>query len=80
MALVPTSSVGHSANSAASACGLARVDFVRVLVGDGTLRYEAVGEGHRLPAERPLTPAVAQRLIGAIPFVVRRLPATGKHR
>jgi hypothetical protein len=78
MALVEPTAPVASTTSAASACGLGRVDFVRVLVGAGTLRYEAVGEGHRLPAERPIPPAVAQRLIGTIPFVVRRLPGAGE--
>lgn len=48
------------------------VDYVRVLVGGGSLRYQAVGCTRSRRIERPLSPEAASQLIGQVPFVVRR--------
>ena len=34
--------------------GLRRVDWVRIVVDDDTVRAEAVGVGYRLPTSRPI--------------------------
>jgi hypothetical protein len=52
--------------------GLRRVDWVRVVLGDGGPTAEAVGVRHRRPAATPISIAVAARLAAeGTPLVVR---------
>jgi hypothetical protein len=66
--------------------GLRRVDWVRLIVDDDSVRAEAVGVGYRLPASRPIPLPVAAALIaGGTPSVTRTvddrpLDATRGHR
>jgi hypothetical protein len=46
--------------------GLRRVDYVRMVEGD-RVRFYAVGVGHRLPAEREVSAAVARELLTTVP-------------
>jgi hypothetical protein len=63
-----------TASSAASLVGLRRVDWVRLLVDDDHVGAEAVGVGFRLPTTRPISMAVAARLIeSGVPHVTRHL-------
>ncbi len=50
--------------------GLRRVDWVRVVVADGTTTCEVVGSGHRAPCRRrvPLSTALALRARGVPTF------------
>lgn len=51
--------------------GLRRVDWVRVVVGDGAPMAEVVGVGHRRPVSRLVPLGVAARLSSeGIPLVV----------
>jgi len=60
--------------SAAALVGLRRVDWVRLLVDDDHVGAEAVGVGFRLPTTRPISMAVAARLIeSGVPHVTRHL-------
>jgi hypothetical protein len=56
--------------------GMRRLDYVRVVDDGPRLRFTAVGVGHRLPVERPLSQSTALGLVGSVPFVYRRT-ATG---
>jgi hypothetical protein len=52
--------------------GLRRVDWIRLVVDDDTVRAEAVGVGYRLPAARPIPLAVAAALMAeGTPSVTR---------
>ena len=52
--------------------GMRRVSFVRIVVGDGRTRCEAVGTGHRLPTVRPVSIEDAMALAASgVPTVVR---------
>ena len=46
--------------------GLRRVDYVRMVEGE-RVRFYAVGVGHRLPAEREISAAVARELLATVP-------------
>lgn len=51
--------------------GLRRVEGIRLIVGDGPTRAEAVGIGYRLPVTVPIPVSVAVRLVGqGVPFVL----------
>lgn len=51
--------------------GLRRIDWIRVWLGDGPPRAEAVGSGHRLPRVVPIPLATATRLAAeGIPMVI----------
>ncbi len=55
-----------------AATGLRRVDWVRLVVENHTVRAEAVGVGYRLPATRSIPLSVAAELVAAgIPSVTR---------
>lgn len=63
------------ANQLVSDTGLRRVDWVRMFVGRGQLRAEAVGIGFRLPATRSIPLATAASLIaGGTPYVTHVVP------
>lgn len=49
----------------ALAPALRRVEGVRVYLGDGCLRAEVYGKGHRLPARLPVSTKLATRLVEA---------------
>jgi hypothetical protein len=55
----------------AALSGLRRVDCVR-MVEDDRPRFFVVGVGHRLPAEREVTPAVALALLDSVPLRYER--------
>ena len=63
--------------------GLRRVDWVRLVVDDDSVRAEAVGVGYRLPTSRPIPLPVAAALIaGGTPSVTRTVddrPAAPSH-
>jgi hypothetical protein len=57
---------------------LRRVEGVRLIVGDGPLRAEVHGKGHRFPARMPVSIGLASRLVEAgAPLTVFALPSTG---
>jgi hypothetical protein len=72
---------GHLADqgrlaTAPTATGLRRVDWVRLVVDDDSVRAEAVGVGYRLPTTRPIPLSVAVALIaGGTPSVTRGVGA-----
>jgi hypothetical protein len=51
---------------APSVAGMRRVDYVR-MIEDTRVRFVAVGIGHRLPAEREISAAVARELMQTVP-------------
>lgn len=55
-----------------------RVEGVRLIVGDGPLRAEVYGIGHRLPARVRISVILAARLVEAgAPLTVLTLPVSG---
>lgn len=57
--------------------GLRRIGFVRIILGEGTLRCEAVGISHRQAVTRLIPLRSAMALVRAgVPSVVRRPGAT----
>jgi hypothetical protein len=57
--------------------GLRRIDFVRIILGEGTPRCEAVGISHRRTVTRLIPLRSAMALVRAgVPSVVRRPGAT----
>jgi hypothetical protein len=58
----------------ASAHGLRRVDYVRLLVGGERIRAELVGVGYRLPTAVPVSLPIAAKLIAdGTPSVTRHV-------
>lgn len=51
--------------------GMRRVEWIRLVVGDGPTRAEAVGVGYRLPVTIPIPMSTALRLVGrGTPFLL----------
>jgi hypothetical protein len=69
---------GHRGFETALVPAFRRVDGVRLIVGDGPLRAEVYGIGHRLPARVRVSIGLAARLVeaGAL-LTVTTLPSTG---
>jgi hypothetical protein len=58
-------------NGTAELPGLRRVEWIRLVVGDGVTRAEAIGVGYRLPVTVPIPVSLAVRLAGeGVPFVL----------
>ena len=67
---------GAGADTASTATGLRRVDWVRLVVDGDSVRAEAVGMGYRLPTSRPIPLAKAAALMAAgTPSVTRTVGA-----
>lgn len=64
---------GRSGFAAALVPALRRVDEVRLIVGDGPVRAEVLGIGHRFPARVRVSIGLAARLVEAgAPLRVQR--------
>jgi hypothetical protein len=68
------SSTAAAASALTTLVGLRRVDWVRLVVGEGCVSAEAVGVGYRLPVSCPIRMSTAARLIASgTPHVTRHL-------
>lgn len=53
--------------------GLRRIDWVRFIVSDDSVRAEVIGIGFQLPSTCPISLSLASELVGSgVPYVVRQ--------